>query len=106
MAVELWDHQKKAIKAWLDNDKKGIFEMATATGKTFAALGCLKNLLKEEERLVTIISCPYNHLLRQWLDDISEFGISCETIIADSSNYGWKDKLTNSILDIKNRILL
>lgn len=102
--ITLWGHQKKAIKAWLDNDKRGVFEMATGTGKTFAALGCLNEVLKKEKKLVTIISCPYGHLVKQWLDDIGEFGISCDTIIADSSNYKWKDKITDIILDIKNGI--
>lgn len=102
--IKLWDHQKEAIKAWLDNDKKGIFEMATGTGKTFAALGCLKKTMEKEKRLVTVISCPYSHLERQWLNNIDKFGIFCDKIIADSSNYGWKDKLMDNILDIRNGI--
>ncbi|GAJ16314.1 unnamed protein product, partial [marine sediment metagenome] len=38
--IKLWKHQTQAITNWENNDKKGIFEMATGTGKTFAALGC------------------------------------------------------------------
>lgn len=99
--IELWDHQKQAIEAWLENNKRGIFEMATGTGKTFAALGCLKKVLEKEGRLVTVISCPYGHLVKQWSNSINEFGVSCDTVIADSSNFGWKNKLTDCILDIK-----
>jgi len=102
--IKLWKHQIQAITNWLNNDKKGIFEMATGTGKTFAALGCLKRVLEDKKKLVTVITCPYGHLVKQWLDDINEFGISCDTIIADSSNYGWKDKLMDNILDIKSEI--
>lgn len=100
--VKLWFHQEEAIKAWLKNNKRGIFEMATGTGKTFAALGCVNEILKEEKKIVVIISCPYGHLEKQWLGDIEEFGIPSETIIADSSNYNWKDKLVDKTLDIKN----
>ena len=32
---------KLAIAEWGKCDYKGIFEMATGTGKTFTALGCL-----------------------------------------------------------------
>lgn len=102
--IKLWKHQTQAITNWQNNDRKGIFEMATGTGKTFAALGCLKKVLEEKKKLVIVITCPYGHLVKQWLDDISEFGISCDTIIADSSNYGWKDKLMDNILDIKNEV--
>jgi len=102
--IKLWKHQIQAITNWQNNDRKGIFEMATGTGKTFAALGCLKRVLKDEKKLVIVITCPYGHLVKQWLDDINEFGIFCDTIIADSSSYGWKDKLMDNILDIKNGI--
>lgn len=76
--------------------------MATGTGKTFAALGCLKHLISEEEKLATVIACPYNHLITQWKDDLDEFGISAEYIVADSSNSGWKSKLIDCIRDINN----
>ena len=31
--IKLWDYQKEAIQNWIKNDKQGIFEMATGTGK-------------------------------------------------------------------------
>ena len=102
--INLWDHQIQAINSWFHNDKKGIFEMATGTGKTFAALGCVKRL-NEEERLVTVISSPSNHLVRQWFDSIIIFHLVAETIIADSSNPQWKNQLANSLYDIKNGII-
>jgi uncharacterized protein YuzE len=38
--VELREYQNEAISKWIENDYMGIFEMATGTGKTFAAIGC------------------------------------------------------------------
>lgn len=102
--IKLRDYQKEAIKKWLENGKRGIFEMATGTGKTFTALGCFKRVLEDEKKLITVIACPYDHLVKQWLDDIKDFGISLDTIIADSSNPGWKNKLSDYLLDIKNGI--
>ena len=49
--------------------------MATGTGKTFTALGCLDKLLDEESKLVIIISVPYQHLIQQWKRSIEQFGI-------------------------------
>jgi len=44
LADELWSHQKKALKRWLEEyDKTGYVKMATATGKTvlgIAAIAC------------------------------------------------------------------
>ena len=102
--IKLWDYQNQAITNWLNNDRKGIFEMATATGKTFAALGALKKVIEDEEKLITVIACPYDHLIKQWMDNINEFGLTYDTIVADSSNPGWKNKLGDSLRDIKNDI--
>lgn len=103
--IKLRDYQKEAIAKWLDNGGKGIFEMATATGKTYAALGCLKRVLEQERKLVVVIACPYNHLIRQWKQEIEKFGIHLDTLIADSTNPNWKDELADQLLDIKNGIV-
>ena len=60
-----YPYQQKAIDKWFNNDKRGIFDMATGTGKTLTAIFCLKKLLKEEN-VLTVISCPYIHLVEQW----------------------------------------
>ncbi len=102
--IELRDYQKEAIQNWLDNNKRGIFEMATGTGKTFTALGCLKRVIADDEKLLTVIACPYDHLVKQWKDCFEKFDLEANLIIADSSNYKWKKELANSIYDIKNGI--
>lgn len=102
--IKLWNHQIEAIDRWFKNNKKCIFEMATGTGKTFAALGCLKRLALDEKKLITIIACPYSHLIKQWHDDLNEFGINIDSIIADSTNAKWKDDLANYIRGINNDV--
>lgn len=99
--VTLWEHQNSAIDAWIENGMNGIFEMATGTGKTFTALGCLKRILDENRIGITVIACPYDHLVKQWVNDIVEFGLTTKIIIADSSNSNWKDELANYLLEIK-----
>ena len=102
--IELWNHQIEGIEKWLRNGKRCIFEMATGTGKTFAALGCLKKLIAEEKKLVTVIACPYNHIINQWQNDVNEFGIDIDSVVADSSNPKWKDQLIDCIRDINNDV--
>ena len=110
---ELYDYQKDAINKWFENGKKGIFAMATGTGKTFTSLGCLERLLNEEEKLVTIISAPQMHLVQQWKESIFSFGLKDkfdDIIIVDSSNYKGKTQFKDAVYDIhnglKNKILI
>jgi superfamily II DNA or RNA helicase len=101
---ELRDYQKQAAKNWMANDKKGIFEMATGTGKTLAALSCLEKVFETENKSVAIISSPFIHLSEQWIREFDRFGIAGDKIIADSSQYKWKDKLVDGLLDVENGI--
>jgi superfamily II DNA or RNA helicase len=103
-SIGLRDYQKKAAQNWIENDKKGILEMATGTGKTFTALSCLDHLAKTESKLVTIISSPYMHLCEQWLKEATKFGIEGKKLIADSSQNKWKDKLVDALLDVENGV--
>ncbi len=69
----LRNYQKEAIDNWMKNDSRGIFSMATGTGKTYNAFGCISKILKKHRKLVTIIACPQTHLLEQWKKELVEF---------------------------------
>lgn len=102
---ELRDYQKEAILKWEENGNRGIFEMATGTGKTFTALNCLSNLLENHSQLLTVISCPYAHLAEQWVSDIENFlDIRCYNIYA-SSNPKWKKDLSDLAFDMDLEII-
>lgn len=102
MRVRLWDHQERAISSWVNHGKRGIFEMATATGKTFAALGCLDRILKSDERLIALIACPFQHLLDQWSEAMVRFGLSMKSVRVDSTNPQWRNQLVDSLLDMRS----
>lgn len=102
--IELREYQKEAVNSWLKNGKKGIFEMATGTGKTFAALGCVEVVLNKK-KLVVVISCPYVHLIEQWKREIGKFGIYSDIVIADSSHKGWRDELSDKLYDVENNTI-
>ena len=71
---EPFPHQHEAIEAWFENGKKGILAMATGTGKTLTSLWCLKKVLEEED-VLTVIACPYIHLIDQWKDELEALEI-------------------------------
>lgn len=104
--INLRDYQKEAILSWFENDKKGIFNMATGTGKTYTALGCLKKLIekKKDDNFLTIIVCPQKHLINQWKDQLPHF-IKSETLLAYSDNNSWKSDLEDIFIDYDFGIL-
>ena len=102
---KLREYQKEAISKWTENNHRGIFEMATGTGKTFTALNCMKKVLKDSNRLLTVIACPYAHLSEQWADDVEKnFDITVYNIYS-SSNSNWKKDLKNLALDMSLGII-
>lgn len=102
--IHLYEYQEKAITKWFDNNKNGIFEMATGTGKTFTALGILKRLLNENKKLITVIACPSSHLISQWKKEIIKFGLKPNILIASSTNTDWRKQIANYLYDTKNEI--
>ncbi len=93
--VSFFKYQEDAIENWMKQESCGIFDMATGTGKTYTALGALCALSKKlNHRLVTVIVCPYQHLVEQWVEDINKFGV--KPIIC-YSRYDWKETVRKAV---------
>ena len=101
--LSLFPHQQKAVEMWLANDYSLLMEMATGTGKTRTAIGCLMEKLKDGEKLLTIVATPQNTLSRQWKDDFTKLGISLDhSAIIDGSNSKWRKDLKLLLLDLSD----
>jgi superfamily II DNA or RNA helicase len=99
-SLSLFDYQEEAVKKWENNNRRLILEMATGTGKTRTAIGCITKL-NQIKRLVVIIATPQNTLTLQWKNEIEKLNIRYDSfIIADSTNTKWKTQLENSLLDL------
>jgi len=101
--LSLFPHQQQAVKAWIANQHSLLMEMATGTGKTRTAIGCLIEKLKDGERLLTIVATPQNTLSRQWREDFRKLGIELDRdAIIDGSNPKWKKDLELLLLDMSD----
>jgi len=99
--VQLFDYQQAAKRAWVDAGRRGILEMATGTGKTFTALGCVQSLIEETDSLCVVVTCPNSHLLQQWRTETEKFGLSVSKyIVADSTSSSWRRTLANALIDL------
>jgi len=75
--IDLYDHQRRAVRAWLKNEGRGILEMATGSGKTITALSSAAKLYELiGPPLFIVIVCPYLHLIDQWTEEAKKFGLS------------------------------
>jgi len=102
---ELRDYQVEAIDKWEEQDFKGIFDMATGTGKTYTGLGAAARLSKRlEDRLALIIVWPCQHLVEQWVEDIVLFGMKPIIGYSSSIQRSWKKNLESAIRDQKLKV--
>jgi len=89
--ITLRDYQIRAIEAWQNASCKGIFEMATGTGKTITALSAAVGLFKQHDRVILVIICPYKHLVEQWAKEARQFGF--RPICVAESKLNWEAEL-------------
>lgn len=98
--VKLYDYQKEAIQEWKNNNYRGIFDMATGTGKTYTGLGAITQLYKDlKGKLAVIIVCPYQHLVDQWVEDILNFNINPIIGYSSSEQRDFKQRFKMAIMD-------
>ena len=91
-------YQEDAVMEWKKHGYCGIFDMATGTGKTLTALSGLWKLFTDnQERLAIIITCPYQHLVDQWVEDIETFGIRPIIGYSSSPQKNWKKNLEQAV---------
>lgn len=93
-------YQDTAVDNWFNNDCKGIFNMATGTGKTITALNCYKQLMEESKtNFLTLIACPQTYLVHQWRKEIEKYFDS--DILMTIDNTSWKSDLKFLLGDLK-----
>ena len=88
-------YQEDAVTKWHDNGGIGIFEMATGTGKTYAAIGCIKKLQELHEKIVVVIAAPYTNLVDQWEKELNDWYIPSIKL-----EKGWTKQIRNAINSI------
>ena len=100
--------QKDAYAAWIENDRKGIFAMATGSGKTVTALNCVLKRYFDDGYYKTIITVPTQALAIQWEQEVKSFHF--QNIISTHTEKNWKDILrrysTRSIFDQNKNIII
>lgn len=103
-SINLRSYQIDAIRKFLDADGRGIFDMATGTGKTFTALGAVCALNAKVKQLYdgrcigTVIVVPMTYLVEQWAEDIRKFGFEPIIAYSESRYSDWNRKLITALM--------
>ncbi len=93
--ISLRPYQKKAIEEWELNNRHGIFEMATGTGKTITAIAAAVRVFEQEGRLALIVLVPYIHLVDQWVKELQAFGFDPFRLYESKTT--WKQATASAI---------
>lgn len=102
--VSLFDYQLEAITSWVGENYRGIFDMATGTGKTYTGLGAIAKLSEDlDDKLAVFIAAPFQHLVEQWVEDIRRFHMDPIIAYSGSKHKDWKERLSKAIRDQKVR---
>jgi superfamily II DNA or RNA helicase/HKD family nuclease len=100
--------QKNAYAAWLENNRQGIFAMATGSGKTVTALNCILKRYQEDSFYKVIIAVSTQALAVQWEQEVKSFNF--QNIVSTHTDKDWKNTLnrytTRSIFDQKKNLVL
>lgn len=95
--ITLHPFQQEAITSWKEADCRGVFEMATGTGKTVTSLAAAVERHKELGKLAIVVLVPYLHLLEQWERNCREFGFS--PVLCSSKHGRWQIEVKSQIQD-------
>ncbi|MFY7813120.1 MAG: DEAD/DEAH box helicase family protein [Candidatus Nanopelagicaceae bacterium] len=102
-------HQDAAIEAWVANGRRGVFEHATGSGKTFTAIIALKRHLADGQPAMVLV--PSRLLLEQWAKEISEEIPEATLLLAGAGHDRWRlprriESMTAADPDLGPRIVL
>lgn len=86
------DYQVEALRNWVQNKQRGLFAMATGTGKTLTSLNCLLQIYKTYKYYKAVILVPTITLVDQWEEECRKFHFK-NIIKICSKNKSWKQDL-------------
>lgn len=97
--AKLWPFQREAIEKLREKSFRGLFSMATGTGKTKTAVGVMLALLRKNTRLFAVVATPQTTISQQWIDEVSAVDAFDFALVADGTNTKWKKQLADKVTD-------
>jgi superfamily II DNA or RNA helicase len=95
------EYQGQAYQNWVANGYKGIFAMATGTGKTITSLNCVLEEFRKNPTNIyhVLILVPTITLVEQWEKEVKSFNF--QDVFKISSKMNWQNEVTTLISTAK-----
>ena len=91
--IDLFDHQSEVISNWKENNRQGIVEHATGSGKSFTGIFAIKDFFDNGGSTALVI-LPGKPLVAQWFKDLSNiFPKSRIHFVGGDQGKDWRGKL-------------
>lgn len=83
-------HQVNALETWVKNNRRGILEHATGSGKTFTAMCAIHDAFRRNE--VVLVLVPSRDLLKQWDRELRDTLLEDKIyyLLCGDNNNEWK----------------
>ncbi|WP_028910790.1 DEAD/DEAH box helicase family protein [Prevotella sp. AGR2160] len=88
-------YQQEAFTRWKANNQRGLFAMATGTGKTITSLNCLLQIYNSRHYYKALILVPTITLVDQWKEECEKFHFQHIIIASSQKDKKWHEELAN-----------
>lgn len=97
--LSLYYYQKCAVNQWIENGHKLMLQMATGTGKTRTAFGCMECACRDiKSGLIIVVATPQITLTRQWIKDMEKLQLDIDEYIeVDGTIHDWRINMRKSL---------
>jgi superfamily II DNA or RNA helicase len=93
--IGLRDYQLAALGKWKDASYKGIFAMATGTGKTKTSIEAISRFKRSIPAGLVVITVPYTSLAYQWMHELGKQQLTAIKVF--DSRELWESRVTNLV---------
>ncbi len=105
--IKVFDYQQEAINNWFENNCRGIFNMATGTGKTITSIFALKQLIEKiNQKIIVVVAVPLQHLIEDpWIKTMKSLltteSFQPQFVRAFNSSNIWQKEASKAIENYK-----
>lgn len=102
-AFDIYKHQRKALNEWFSHGRKGLFKLATGSGKTITSMYGVSSMFNNaagNRKMLFVVAVPYQALADQWVKELAMFNM--KPIKCYGSRKTWESKLSDKLTLLQN----
>ena len=100
---DIYKHQREALSKWFSHGQKGLFKLATGSGKTITSMYGVSSMFNNatgQRKMLFVVAVPYQALADQWVKELAMFNM--KPIKCYGSKKSWESKLSDKLTLLQN----